>query len=137
MKSAEHAAIGATVGAVAVVGFFPNESLPIQAALWVGGVFLSVFVDLDHFVIARAMSGDWSSLRRAVTNPRVGLVDQEEVFVGVDEPRLRQYRLLSHLLIGGVLVALTSRLDVRLDAFVAVLLYAHVVADLLRDAELA
>jgi hypothetical protein len=100
-------------------------------------VFFSVFVDLDHFVIARAMSGDWSSLRRAVTNPRVGLVDQEQVFVDVDEPRLRQYRLLSHLLIGGVLVALTAPLGLGLDAFVAVLLYAHVVADLVRDAELA
>ncbi|WP_136602234.1 hypothetical protein [Salinigranum halophilum] len=137
MKSAEHAAVGAVVGAVAVALFLPSESLSIQAALWAGGVFFSVFIDLDHFVIARAMRGDWSNLRRAVTNPRVGLVDQEQVFADVDEPRLRQYRLLSHLLLGGVLVALASRLTVGLGVFVAVLLYAHVVADLVRDAELA
>ena len=137
MKSAEHAAVGAVVGAVAVALFLPSESLSTQAALWAGGVFFSVFIDLDHFVIARAMRGDWSNLRRAVTNPRVGLVDQEQVFADVDEPRLRQYRLLSHLLLGGVLVALASRLTVGLGVFVAVLLYAHVVADLVRDDELA
>ncbi|WP_245902907.1 hypothetical protein [Salinigranum rubrum] len=101
MKSAEHATIGALVGVVAVALLFGGESLPAQAALWVAGVFLSVFVDLDHFLIARVMRGDWSNLRRAVTNPRVGLVDQERVFADVDEPRLRQYRLLSHLVVGA------------------------------------
>jgi hypothetical protein len=83
------------------------------------------------------MRGDWSNLRRAVTNPRVGLVEQEQVFADVDEPRLRQYRLLSHLLIGGVLIVAASVLAVRLGVLVAVFLYAHVVADLVRDAELA
>jgi hypothetical protein len=83
------------------------------------------------------MRGDWSNLRRAVTNPRVGLVDQEAVFADVDEPRLRQYRLLSHLLLGGSLVALCTGLDGRVAVLAAVLLYAHVVADLVRDAELA
>lgn len=136
MKSAEHATLGAVVGAVAVALLFPREPFLLRTALWVGGVGLSVFVDLDHFVIARGMRGDWSNLRRAVSNPRVGLVEQERVFVGVDEPRLRQYRLLSHLLVGGVLVALTARLDGRLAVLVAVLLYVHVVADLVRDAEL-
>ena len=137
MKSPEHALVGGVVGIVAVSTLFPSASLATQATLWAAGVFLSVFIDLDHFVIARRMVGDWSNLRRAVTNPRVGLVDQEQVFVGVDEPTLRQYRLLSHLLVGGVLIALLSQADGRLALLVAVLIYAHVVADLLRDAELA
>jgi hypothetical protein len=136
MKSGEHAAIGALVGAVAVALLFPGAAPSAAAGVWLGGVAISVFVDLDHFVIARAMSGDWDALRRAVTDPRVGLVRQEEVFVAVDETRLRQYRLLSHLLLGGVLVAASRVVDGRLAVFVAVLLYAHVVADLLRDAEL-
>jgi hypothetical protein len=100
-------------------------------------VFFSVFIDLDHFVITRRMTGDWSNLRRAISDPRVGLIDQEEVFADVDEVRLRQYRLLSHLLIGGVAVVVSSQVAGRIAVFVAVLLYAHVVADLLRDAELA
>ena len=137
MKSLEHALVGALVGVAAVGVLFADAPLSTRVGLWAGGVFVSVFVDLDHFLIARRMVGDWSNLRRAVTNPRVGLVDQEEVFTGVDEVRLRQYRLLSHLFVGGLLVALLSRVDPRLAVLVAVLLYAHVVADLLRDAELA
>jgi hypothetical protein len=137
MKSPEHAVVGAVVGTAAVGVLFADAPLTTQVAIWAGGVFVSVFVDLDHFLIARRMAGDWSNLRRAVSNPRVGLVDQEEVFVDVDEPRLRQYRLLSHLLVGGVLVAVLSQVESRLAVLAAVLLYAHVVADLLRDAELA
>jgi hypothetical protein len=137
MKSSEHALVGAVVGVAAVLALFPAAPPGTQAALWAGGVFLSVFIDLDHFLIARRMAGDWSNLRRAVSNPRVGLVDQEQVFVDVDEPTLRQYRLLSHLIVAGVLVASLSQVEGRLAVLVAVLLYAHVVADLLRDAELA
>ena len=137
MKSPEHAVIGAVVGAAAVLVLFPAASLGTQGALWIGGVFLSVFIDLDHFLIARRMAGDWSNLRRAISNPRVGLVEQEAVFADVDEPTLRQYRLLSHLLVGGLLIAVLSQAQGRLALLAAVLLYAHVVADLLRDAELA
>lgn len=136
MKSLEHAAVGAVVGAIAVAGLIPT-TLATAVPLWLAGVFLSVVVDLDHFLIARVMRGDWTNLRRAVSNPRVGLIDQERVFVDVDEVALQRYRLLSHLLVGGVLVAVGSWVDGRLAVFVAVLLYAHVVADLLRDAELA
>lgn len=137
MKSPEHAAIGAVVGAVSVAVVFPTVAFPTKAGLWVVGVLFSVFVDLDHFVIARAMQGDWTNLQRAVSNPRVGLIDQEQVFADTDETRLRQYRLLSHLLVGGVVVGVCSVVDPRLAVFVAVLLYAHVVADLVRDAEVA
>ncbi|WP_380674928.1 hypothetical protein [Salinigranum sp. GCM10025319] len=137
MKSPEHAAIGAVVGGVAVAVLFPGASFAAGATLWVAGVVLSVFVDLDHFLIARAMCGDWSNLRRAVSNPRIGLIEQEQVFADVDEPTLRQYRLLSHLLVGGVLVLVGSQVDGRLAVLVALLLYAHVVADLLRDSGLA
>jgi hypothetical protein len=137
MKSPEHAAIGAVVGAVSVAIVFPTVAFPTKASLWVVGVLFSVFVDLDHFVIARAMQGDWTNLQRAVSNPRVGLIDQEQVFADTDEIRLRQYRLLSHLLVGGVVVGVCSVVDPRLAVFVAVLLYAHVVADLVRDAEVA
>jgi hypothetical protein len=137
MKSPEHAAIGALVSGGAVVVLFPTVALGPTLVLWAGGVLLSVFIDLDHFLIARRMTGDWSNLRRAVSDPRVGLIDQEKVFADVDEVRLRQYRLLSHLLVGGTVVVVSSQLAGRMAVFVAVLLYAHVVADLLRDAELA
>ena len=138
MKSPEHAAVGGVVGTVAVATLFPTTPLATQAALWVAGLLFSVFVDLDHFLIARLMTGDWTNLRRAVSDLRVGFVDQEEVFADLsDERALQRYRLLSHHLIGGVLVGASALVDARVSVLVAVLLYAHLLGDLVRDAELA
>lgn len=134
MKSAEHAVVGAVVSAAAGYLLFPDAGSVWYVLLVVGGVLLSVFVDLDHFLITRGMVGDWRHLERAVTNPRVGLVEQEKVFADMDEEGLVQRRLLSHHLIGGALsFALLLAGFGSLAAFVAVVLYAHVLCDYLRD----
>lgn len=134
MKSVEHAVIGAVVSAAAAMLLFPTPSGVAFGGLVAVGVLLSVFVDLDHFLIARAMVGDWRNLERAVTNPRVGLVEQEKVFADLDEEGLVQRRLLSHHLIGGALSFVLFLLGFgSLAAFVAVVLYAHVLCDYLRD----
>ncbi|MFC7204124.1 metal-dependent hydrolase [Haloferax namakaokahaiae] len=134
MKSLEHAAVGLAVGAAAALVLTPPGGL---AALVVLAVLVSVFIDLDHFVLARFERGDWSNLRLAVTNPRVGLLEQEKVFEGF--PRnFDLKRLLSHQLIGGVAVAgLVLAGNVLLAAFVGVVVYAHIVCDLLRDSGIA
>ncbi|WP_396613166.1 hypothetical protein ACH9L7_07870 [Haloferax sp. S1W] len=134
MKSLEHAVVGAVVGVAAGVTLHPPGGMPL---LVVGAVFLSVFIDLDHFLIARFERGDWENLRTAVTNPRVGLVDQEDVFPEFG-PRFNLKRLLSHHLIGGVVVGgLAVAGAATLAGFVGVVLYAHIVCDFLRDLELA
>ncbi|ELZ84284.1 hypothetical protein C455_01237 [Haloferax larsenii JCM 13917] len=134
MKSLEHAVVGAVVGSAAAVALQPPGGVPL---LVVGAVILSVFIDLDHFFIARVERGDWQNLRTAVTNPRVGLVDQEGVFLEFG-PRFNLQRLLSHHLIGGVAVGgLALAGETSLAGFVGVVLYAHVVCDFLRDLELA
>jgi len=97
------------------------------------GVALSVLVDLDHFVIARAEVGDWRHLRRVVADPTLVLFRQEELF----EIGFARERLASHVVIGAVLalawVALAPVVAVVTVAVVA----AHVVADVLRDCGLA
>jgi hypothetical protein len=134
VKSVEHAVVGAVVSAAAATLLFPTPSGVAFGGLVLFGVLLSVFVDLDHFLIARAMAGDWRNLERAVTNPRVGLVEQEKVFAELDEEGLIQRRLLSHHLIGGALTLALALLGLgRLAVFVAVVLYAHVLCDYLRD----
>lgn len=134
MKSVEHAVVGAVVSAAAAMLFFSEPNGAEFGGLVVFGVLLSVFVDLDHFLIAREMTGDWRHLERAVTNPRVGLVEQEKVFADTDGAGLQKRRLLSHHLIGGALsfVLLLAGFG-SLAAFVAVVLYAHVLCDYLRD----
>lgn len=134
MKSGEHAAVGGVVSVVAAAVFFPGASAATLARVVLAGVAVSVLVDLDHFVIARGMAGDWRHLERAVTNPRVGLVEQERVFADVDEDELAHRRLLSHHLVGGALVAGLALAGLGVvAAYVAVVLYAHVLCDYLRD----
>jgi hypothetical protein len=136
MKSPEHAALG-SVASLLLVAALP-VSIPVEAALLVAyGVLLSVFVDLDHFVVARYLAGDWSHFRRCVTDPKFAFTEQESVFDGVDTRTLETLRLLSHLLVGGAWVGLLGVVRPVYALFTAGVLYVHVVADLLRDADVA
>ena len=134
MQSFEHASIGAVVGAAALFVLRRSSSLASNALLWGYGVFLSVFIDLDHFVIARRQTGDWSHLRAAVTNPVWAFTEQEDVFPDLLFPI---ERLLSHAVIGGVLTLLWLPVSATVAVFTAVVVYVHVVADMLRELELA
>lgn len=137
MKSPEHAILGAVVAAISVFAL-PNVAFPLEASgLFAYGVLLSVFVDLDHFVLARVHAGNWSHLRRCLTDPVFAFTEQERVFDGVDTRMLETHRLLSHALLGGVLVAATALVAPVYGLFTAVVLYVHVVADLLRDGGVA
>ena len=137
MKSPEHAALGAVASGILVFAL-PGIAVPLEAAaLFAYGVVLSVFIDLDHFLLARYHAGDWSHFRRCVTDPVFAFTEQEQVFEGVDTRTLEVHRLLSHVLFGGGLVAVLALFAPVYAVFTAVVLYVHVVADLLRDAEIA
>jgi hypothetical protein len=137
MKSPEHAALGAIASAVLVVALpgigFPTEAL----VLFAYGVLLSVFIDLDHFVVARYHAGDWSHFRRCVTDPKFAFTEQEQIFDGVDTRTLEAHRLLTHALVGGGLVGGLALVAPAYAVFTAIVLYGHVVADLLRDGGIA
>ncbi|WP_135828343.1 hypothetical protein [Halorussus halobius] len=135
MKSPEHAVLGALASGLLVVAL--PASVPLEAALLFGyGLALSVFVDLDHFLVARYHAGDWTHLRRCLADPVFAFTDQEQVFEGVDTRTLEVQRLLSHLLVGGGLVCGLALVRPVYAAFTAGVLYVHVVADVLRDGEI-
>ena len=134
MKSVEHARIGAVVGAAALVVLRRSSSLASNALLWTYGVLLSVFIDLDHFAIARWETGDWSHLRRAATHPIWAFTEQKEVFPDL---RFPVKRLVTHVLVGGVLALLALPASAVVAAFTAVVVAAHVAADVLRGLGLA
>lgn len=134
MRSHEHAAIGAAVGALAVTHLGRGRSLPAKLALWTYGLLLSVFIDLDHFLIARAKTGDWSHFTKAMGSPAWAFREQEQVFPDLE---IRLERLVSHALIGSVLVRLLRQMSRTLGAFSAVVLAAHVLADVLRELRIA
>ncbi|WP_231185206.1 hypothetical protein [Haladaptatus sp. DYF46] len=133
MYSREHFLIGAVVSALLLVPLSNLFGPPILAALFVYGVLLSVFIDLDHFVLTRLETGSWRHLRACLANPTDAFGDQDWVFEDVDNAQLEHMRILSHVAIGGVLVAILVVLWPPVAVFTAVLLYFHVLADLLRD----
>ena len=136
MKSVEHAILGAVTAGVLVVAL--PVSVPLEAAALVFyGILVSVFVDLDHFLLARLHAGDWSHFRRCATDPHFAFTQQERVFEGVDTRALETHRLLSHALVGGALVAGTFLFAPTYAVFTAIILYVHVVANLLRDGGVA
>lgn len=137
MKSPEHAALGAITAGVLVFAL-PGIAFPLEGlALFAYGLLLSVFVDLDHFLLARYHAGDWSHLRRCVTDPAFAFTEQERIFEDVDTRTLEVHRLLSHLVVGGLLVGVLALLTPVYAIFTAVVLYVHFLADLLRDANIA
>ena len=130
MYSKAHLLISTAVGAaVAVVSGQP----PVGAAATVGyAALLGVGIDFDHFLVARLNTGSWDALLGVVRNPRRAVFDQRNIF-DADEDMTRLQRLLSHVVIAGVLVAVLYPLSAYAALLSAVVLYVHVLSDLYQD----
>jgi hypothetical protein len=92
---------------------------------------LGVGIDADHFLVARIRTGSWAAVGRVVRDPRLPFTDQDAIFESDAVGRLP--RLLSHVLIAGPLVAGIGLVDTRLALLAAVVLYFHLLCDLLAD----
>lgn len=110
----------------------PVASPPLADAILVGYAgALGVGIDFDHFLIARWNTGDWTAVRRVLARPSIVFVDQDAIFDENDLFALQ--RLLSHVVIGGLLVGALAVVLPSLALVSAVVLYAHVLADLVDD----
>jgi hypothetical protein len=133
MKSGEHFLL--TVPVVGcVLARAEERSTRRLVVLAAYGLGLGVLIDLDHFVLARLRVGDWRHLTDCLRNPKRVFTDQEHLFDGVGE--MAGLRILSHVLVGGALVALARRVGRPVEVLTATVLYVHVLADLLRDNEI-
>ncbi|GAA0233368.1 hypothetical protein [Halobaculum roseum] len=143
MYSRHHAAISAVVAAGLVL-WLPLGATPAAAAgAWALLTAAGVAIDLDHFLMARLVRGDWANTRRAIADPRAALLDQSELFDPGDLWPL--HRLLSHAVLAPVAVAAAwavgdalaaAGFDVAATAAAlatAVVLYVHVLTDLIWD----
>ncbi|WP_458205746.1 hypothetical protein [Haladaptatus sp. NG-SE-30] len=131
MYSREHFVIGVGVSGLLLVPLSGRFSTPLLAVLFVYGVLLSVFIDLDHFVLTRFRTGDWRHLRACLASPADAFSDQDQVFEDIDD--MEPERILSHMILGGLLVGGLAVVSQPVAVFTAVVLYAHILADLLRD----
>lgn len=140
MYSRHHLLVSAAA-AVALVALLPLGPTPARAAVALAALTgAGVLIDLDHFVVARLVRGDWANARRALGDPRAAVVDQSELF-GPGDVRALQ-RLLSHALLAPVAVAVAwaygaavgDPATARAAALaMAVVLYLHVLTDLIWD----
>ena len=128
MYSRDHAIVSVAVGAAGVA------TLPVPLPWWAAvgyAAVVGVVIDFDHFAVARLETGDWAALRRCFRNPEIVLLNQDEIFGPQDLWPLQ--RLLSHHLIGGTVVFGLWLVSEPLALFTAVVLYAHVLGDLVWD----
>ena len=128
MYSRDHAVVSVLVGALGVAFL----SLPIP--WWVAvplAVGLGVGIDLDHFLMSRLHTGDWRAVKRGLDRPSRFVFDQDELFGPTDLWPLQ--RLLSHHVIGGLLVGGLWPWSEPLALFAGLVLYAHVLSDLVWD----
>ncbi|MFC7136054.1 hypothetical protein ACFQRB_04820 [Halobaculum litoreum] len=69
MYSRHHAAVSAVVAAGLVWALPLGDRLAVAAGWWAVLTAAGVLIDLDHFVMARVVRGDWANARRALANP--------------------------------------------------------------------
>ena len=124
-----HAAISLVVAGGAVLLGEPTVSPAVAIGY---GVALGVLIDLDHFVLAWALSGSLAPLVRVVRKPWIAVTDPSAIFETDD---LGPYhRLISHVVLAGAFVpAVWLVVDPFVGTLTAAVLYAHVLADLLAD----
>ena len=131
MKSIEHFLFCVPVVGCVLAGVAERYSPLRLAVLAAYGVGLGVLIDLDHFVLARLRTGDWRHLHACVAEPKRVVTDQENLFEGTGG--MARLRILSHVVLGGVLTVLARRVSRPVALLTATVLYVHVLADLLRD----
>lgn len=130
MYSRDHALLSLVVGLVGVWTLSLPALIPWWAAVgW--AVALGVGIDFDHFLVARIVSGDWGGLRRVVGNPLLPLTDPGEIFA--DDDLWAIQRLLSHVVVAGVVVGALWLWNRPFALFSAAVLYVHLLSDLVWD----
>lgn len=131
MRSSEHFVASVPVTALALVLVRKQCSRVRLAVLGVYGLALGVFIDVDHFLLARVYAGDWHHVEYVLDEPIEAFGKQEAIFDDVRD--MTSQRLLSHVLLGGALIGVTRTLSRPWGIVTALVLYWHLVCDLLRD----
>ncbi len=130
MYSKAHLLISLVVGVVVAV---VTGQPPLDAAGTVAyAAALGVGIDFDHFLVARLNTGNWRALREVAREPGLVFTDPGRIFLEGEEVTKLQ-RLLSHAVLGGVLVAVLYPLSPYVATLSAVVLYVHVLSDLYQD----
>ena len=131
MYSRHHLVVSAVVAA-GLVAALPLGGTAVEAAVaWGLLTAAGVLIDVDHFLVARLVRGDWENARRCLADPRLVLLDQSEIFNPGDVWPMQ--RLLSHVVVAPLAVLAAWAVSWAAAVALAVVLYAHLLCDLLWD----
>jgi len=138
MQPFEHAVVGTVVSASGALALWFQTALsPVAlAVLFAYGLLLSVFIDLDHFPLARLDAGHWGHFREAARNLPDVLLGRITLFEPSIADRLRPRRIASHVVIGAILAGAGWTIRPGVAGFTVLVVGAHVTCDLLRDREI-
>jgi hypothetical protein len=138
MQPFEHAVVGAVVSTLGVAVLWVLTALDPFAlgALFAYGLLVSVFIDLDHFPLARLDAGHWGHFWEATRNLPAVLLGRRTLFEPSIADRLRSRRIASHVVIGTVLAVAGWTIRPGVAGFTVLVVGAHVTCDLLRDREI-
>ena len=78
MEFYEHFLVSTAIGISASVIF--GTGILNSIAITSISILSGAFIDLDHFVIARILDGDWKRLQKAVKHPLDTLTSNEDLF---------------------------------------------------------
>ncbi|KTG11170.1 hypothetical protein AUR64_05535 [Haloprofundus marisrubri] len=110
--------------------FVAETALPTWFVL-VYSAIIGVGIDFDHFLVARVNTGSWHAARDCLRNPTRVFAGQDEIFEDGEVGTLR--RLLSHVVIVGLLIPVLAVVSLPLALLTAVVLYGHLLSDLIWD----
>jgi len=127
MYSRNHALLSALIGVPIAI----NSPSYHPVIIWIYVVVIGVGIDIDHFVVARFNRGDWKNARRCLQNPSLIFVSQQAIFDSGD--LWRDQRLLSHLIIGGMLTTSFLMIDLYWALGTGMTVYIHILSDLYAD----
>ena len=128
--SKHHFLVSVIVGLLLGISVTDSALLIFVTALYAG--IIGVIIDIDHFAISRLHSGDWSAAKNCLRFPVQSLIYQEDIF-GEEEVEPAE-RVLSHLLISGVVVPVIWVFTPRWSFVTGVVLYVHILTNAYADA---
>ena len=128
MRSVHHLGISLALGLV--VGLLVDPPVPLLVVVASAGA-LGVLIDLDHFLVARYNTGEWTAVRRVLRDPAILLVDQGAIFG--DGAVWPLERLLTHVVAMAAIVLGLALVSPFFALLSAVVLYGHLLSDLLWD----
>lgn len=128
MLSKHHLLLSIATGAALVFLVPPAYSWWVVVGF---ATVLGVGIDVDHFLIARLNQGDWRATVRGIRNPRLLFFDQANLFP--EDALWARQRLLSHAIIGSLVVAALVLVAPWMALIAAVTLWVHFVSDIVWD----